>query len=98
MEAATNSIKDVLKSDELRFFLGVVVISTLAVSANVFPLYRSARESFRYAFFQVASIISTTGFATADYMNWPVFSQLIMVMLLLCGACAGACPVGAIEQ
>ncbi|MBO5340272.1 MAG: TrkH family potassium uptake protein [Oscillospiraceae bacterium] len=82
--------KDVLQSDELRFFLWVVALSTLAVSINIFPVYKSAWESFRYAFFQVTSIISTTGFATADYMHWPVFSQVIMMLLLLCGACAGS--------
>ena len=80
----------VLKSDELRFFLTVTVLATLAVSANIYPIYRSAWGSFRYAFFQVASIISTTGFATADYMTWPVFSQVIIILLLLCGACAGS--------
>ena len=82
--------KDVLKSDELRFFLGVVALSTLAISVNIYPLFHSAWESFRYAFFQVTSIISTTGFATADYMAWPVFSQVILMLLLLCGACAGS--------
>ncbi|MBE6973824.1 MAG: TrkH family potassium uptake protein [Ruminococcaceae bacterium] len=82
--------KDVLKSDELRFFFGVVILATGAVTANLSPIYRSVWESFRYAFFQVASIISTTGFATADYMTWPVFSQVIMMLLLLCGACAGS--------
>ena len=82
--------KDVLKSDELRFFLGIVVLATGAVTTNLYPIYQSIGESFRYAFFQVSSIISTTGFATADYMNWPVFSQVIMMLLLLCGACAGS--------
>lgn len=82
--------KDALKSDEMRFFLGVVVVSTLAVSINVYPIYSSPWESFRYAFFQVASIISTTGFATADYTFWPAFSQTIILLLLLCGACAGS--------
>jgi len=82
--------KDVLKSDELRFFLGVVALGTVAVFVNIYPLYQSVWDSFRHAFFQVASIISTTGFSTADYMLWPVFSQVIMMLLLLCGACAGS--------
>jgi len=82
--------KDVLKSDELRFFLGAVALSTLAVSMNIYPIYQSAWQSFRYAFFQVTSIISTTGFSTADYMLWPVFSQIVIMLLLLCGACAGS--------
>ena len=44
----------------------------------------------RYAFFQVSSIISTTGFATADFCLWPQFSQIIFILLMLCGACAGS--------
>ena len=82
--------KDVLKSDELRFFLLVVAGATVLVTVNTFPIYRSVWQSFRYSFFQVTSIISTTGMATADYMTWPVFSQVIMMLLLLCGACAGS--------
>ena len=83
-------LRDVLRSDELRFFLLAVAASTLLVSINIFPIYQSAWESFRYAFFQVTAIISTTGMATADYMTWPVFSQVIMMLLLVCGACAGS--------
>ncbi len=83
-------LRDALRSDELRFFLCAVGLATLAVTVNIFPIYQSAWQAFRYAFFQVTSLISTTGFATADYMNWPVFSQVIVVLLTLCGACAGS--------
>lgn len=82
--------RDVLRSDELRFFLLLAVGATVLISINVFPIYNSAWESFRYGFFQVTSIISTTGFTTADYMTWPVFSQIVIFLLLLCGACAGS--------
>ena len=83
-------VRDALKSDEMRFFVGVVILSTLAITINIYPVYLSAWESFRYAFFQVASIISTTGFATADYTFWPMFSQVIVLLMMLCGACAGS--------
>ena len=83
-------VKDALKSDEMRFFVGLVVLSTVAITVNIYPVYLSAWESFRYAFFQVTSIISTTGFATADYTFWPMFSQVIILLLMLCGACAGS--------
>lgn len=83
-------VKDALKSDEMRFFVGLVVLSTLVITINISPVYLSAWESFRYAFFQVTSIISTTGFATADYTFWPMFSQVIILLLMLCGACAGS--------
>ena len=83
-------VKQVLKSDELRFFLIVVALATIGIAVNIFPLYGSVLQSLRYAFFQVASIISTTGFATADYVLWPQLSQFIIVLLMFCGACAGS--------
>ena len=83
-------VREVLRSDELRFFLGVVALATLALTINLYPTYASVWESFRYSFFQVTSIISTTGFATADYTFWPQFSQAVLMLIMLCGACAGS--------
>lgn len=82
--------KDALKSDELRFFLVVVAASTLVIAFNIRHLYDGPLESLRYSFFQVSSIISTTGFATADFVLWPQFSQMIIILLMICGACAGS--------
>ena len=82
--------RDILQSDELKFFLGVVTLSTVAIAYNIRDLYEGPLECLRYAFFQVTSIISTTGFATADYCTWPHFSQMIVIALMLCGACAGS--------
>ena len=82
--------KEALKSDEAQFFLLVVAASTALITLNIYPLYENVWESLRYAFFQVASIISTTGFATADYVFWPHFSQMILITLMFCGACAGS--------
>ena len=81
---------EALKSDELRFFLIVVALATAAIAVDIFPLYGSVLQSLRYSFFQVASIISTTGFATADYVLWPHLSQFILILLMFCGACAGS--------
>jgi len=86
----TKKFKDALCSDELRFFVGVVTLSTLLIAFNISPLYANIWESLRYAVFQVASIISTTGFATADYVLWPHFAQTILILLMFCGACAGS--------
>ena len=83
-------IWEALKSDELRFFLVVVALATAAIAVDILPQYGSILQSLRYSFFQVASIISTTGFATADYVLWPHFSQLILILLMFCGACAGS--------
>ena len=82
--------KQALQSDELRFFGGVVGAAILLVTANILPLYQSVLTSLRYAAFQVASIVSTTGFATADFDQWPEFSRMLLVILMFIGACAGS--------
>ena len=83
-------IWEALRSDELRFFLVVVALATAGIAVNIFPRYGSVFQSIRYSFFQVASIISTTGFATADFVLWPQLSQFILILLMFCGACAGS--------
>ncbi len=82
--------KDVFKNLELRVYLIILAVSTLLIGVNIYPIYNSVGKSFRYSVFQVASIMTTTGFATADYNQWPAFSQMILVMLMLIGACAGS--------
>ena len=84
------SLKDLFKSEELHWFLGIVAASVAAIAINIFPLYRSIGQSLRYSSFQVASIISTSGFATADYELWPTFSKTILVILMFFGACCGS--------
>lgn len=82
--------KDVSKNLELRVYIIILAVSTLLIGANIFPIYKSAGESARYAAFQVASIMTTTGFATADFNLWPAFSQTILIALMFIGACAGS--------
>lgn len=82
--------KDILQSDELKFFLGVVGISTVAMAFDIRHIYDGPLQCLHYAFFQVTTIISTTGFAISDYSFWPHFSQMIVIALMLCGACAGS--------
>lgn len=82
--------KDIGKNLELRVYLIILAASTVLIGINIFPIYKSVGGSLRYAVFQVASIMTTTGFATADYNLWPAFSQMILVMLMLIGACAGS--------
>lgn len=86
----TRRWKEALGSDELRFFCIVVLLATGLITFANLGLYTSVWESLRYAVFQVASIISTTGFATADYVLWPKFSQMILILIMFCGACAGS--------
>ena len=82
--------KQALDSDELRFFGAVVSLSVVLITFNIAGQYGSPLTALRHAFFQVASIISTTGFATADYVLWPQTSQYILILLMFCGACAGS--------
>lgn len=83
--------KDAFKSEELHVYLGIVAASVLAIAANTYHLYQNLGNTFRYSLFQVATIISTTGFATADFANeWPAFSQMILILLMFTGACAGS--------
>ena len=83
-------IRDIFKSEELHWFLGIVAAAMIAITVNIRPLYESIGEALRYASFQVASIISTSGFATANYELWPQFSKTILVILMFFGACCGS--------
>jgi trk system potassium uptake protein TrkH len=79
------------QDSECRFFIGAVVLTTLVVSLNIFGrVYETIGGALRYGAFQVVSIITTTGYATADYEQWPVMSQLIILLLMFLGASAGS--------
>lgn len=82
--------KRVFKSEELWTYIGIVTVSTLLIALNITPLVSSFGTALRQAGFQVASIITTTGFVTANFELWPTLSQFILVMLMFIGACAGS--------
>ena len=82
--------RDVFHSEELRAYLGIVAAAVLAIAVDVAHLYDSFAVSLRHAFFQVSSIITTTGFATVDFNTWPTFSKGILMVLMFVGACAGS--------
>lgn len=79
-----------LRNEELKWYFIIIATATIAITINITHLYPSIIDAFRYAVFQVASIITTTGFVTADYGQWPLFSQAIIVILMFVGACAGS--------
>ena len=87
---AIRQVKNVLKDEELRFYLGTVLASILLIAWNVRGLYGTLEETVRHAAFQVSSIITTTGFATTDFDLWPSFSKAILLGLMIIGACAGS--------
>ncbi len=82
--------KRAIKSEELWTYVGVVAVSIGIIAINIMPLVNSFGNALRQAGFQVASIITTTGFGTADFGTWPTLSQFMVVLLMFCGACTGS--------
>ena len=83
-------VKSVYKDEELRLYVGMVLGSVLLIVINLRGFYGTLEETIRHAFFQVASIVTTTGFATTDFDLWPGFSKSILLCLMVVGACAGS--------
>ena len=83
-------LKSVFKNAELNLYLAIITISTIVISINISPMYKSVGESIRQAFFQVSSIITTTGYSTTNFDLWPGLSKSIILVLMLVGACAGS--------
>jgi trk system potassium uptake protein len=83
------------KDSECRFFLGVSLILTLVVATDLYgTVYATIGQSLRYAAFQVVSIFTTTGYATADYELWPPMSQIILLLCMFVGGSAGSTSGG----
>ena len=87
-------LKSILKSTELWFYLGAVTLSVSAITVNILSLYNNVSDALRHSAFQVASIVSTTGFATTDFDLWPGLSKTILLLLMIMGACAGSTAGG----
>ncbi|MBP3543542.1 MAG: TrkH family potassium uptake protein [Lachnospiraceae bacterium] len=81
--------KQAFQSEELRMYLGVILISTMLIAINIRHLFPGF-QAIRHALFQVGSIITTTGFATTDFNTWPDLSKMILIFLMFFGACAGS--------
>ena len=82
--------KQLRYAEEVWTYLGIIAASVAVIAVNTYRMYQSVEETFRHAAFQVASIITTTGFATTDFDQWPQLSRTILVMLMFIGACAGS--------
>lgn len=79
-----------LKIEEIRYYLGLIAAAVLIILINIKDMYATVWEALRHAAFQVASIITTTGYATADFDLWPDVAKTVLVMLMFVGACAGS--------
>ncbi len=85
------NIKDFWKSSELRFFLSVFLIASLIIAINLrLNLFDSLASSLRHASFQVASIITTTGYSSKNFGEWPALSQYVLLVLMFIGGCTGS--------
>ncbi len=83
--------KTLLRDSELKAYLGIFAVSTLLIAWNILGTSCSTvSDALRYAGFQAASILTTTGFATADYEQWPALSQTVLFVLMFVGGCSGS--------
>ena len=83
-------VKKALRDEELRTYLCIFFTAIALITLNIRPMYGSWGETIRHAAFQVSSILTTTGFCTVDFDQWPSFSKAILLCLMLLGACAGS--------
>lgn len=86
----SKKIKDAFHIEEVRWYLLIILIAVIAIVYDIRSLYPTLGETARHAFFQVGSIITTTGYATTDFDLWPSMSKTILVVLMFIGACAGS--------
>lgn len=78
------------RCEEMRWYLGIIAVASLLIFVNIYDAAVSAEANLRASVFQVASIITTTGFATVNFAQWPTFSRVILLILMFMGACAGS--------
>ena len=86
--------KEAFSMEEVKAYFVIVALSTAAIAVNILRGAGSVGNALRGAFFQVSSIITTTGFATVDFELWPEFSKHLLVLLMIIGACAGSTAGG----
>ncbi len=88
----SGKVKEALKIEEVRWYIGIYLAATVTIAFNIFRngIYTNFGTAIQESAFQASSVMTTTGFATADFCTWPGFSQTIMVTLMFIGACTGS--------
>ena len=86
--------RDAFCSEEMLTYLGIVAFSTVTITLNILHLYDGVGTALRTAFFQVSSIITTTGYASTDFNLWPTYARTVICILTFIGACAGSTAGG----
>ncbi len=87
-------VKGFFHSEELHWYLGIFVIFSLIIGVLITPLYGNFFTAMRYSFFQASSFMSTTGFTTTDFSKWPAAANILLLILMLIGSCAGSTSGG----
>ena len=87
-------LKDALKSEELWGYLGIMCAAAAAVAINVRGYFANFAQAFHHSLFNVASVMTTTGYATTDFNLWPTFSRVILLAVMFVGGCAGSTAGG----
>ena len=82
--------KAVFKNEELRLYFGIAAGSIVLIAINISRMYNTVYEAVHHAAFQVVSIMTTTGYGTVDFEQWPAFSKAILLSLMFIGASAGS--------
>ena len=90
----SGKIKDAFHIEEVKYYIGIIIASTLLIAFNISKIYGSFRDAFHHSFFQVASIMTTTGYSTADFDAWPELSRTILLILMFIGGCSGSTAGG----
>ena len=83
-------VTEALKSEELHCYFGLIAAATLSIAAGISKMYGGFGTALRHAFFNTMSIVSTAGFGTVDFVQWPEYAQYILVLLMFIGGCAGS--------
>lgn len=87
-------LRQAVKSSELWCYCGIVLAAALLIGINIYPMYKSVSDCARLSVFQVASVITTTGYSTCDFNLWPEFSKAVLLILMFIGGCAGSTAGG----
>lgn len=86
--------KSLVKSEELRWYLGIYVFAVVVITIFISPMYGSVGRGLRYSTFEVASLVSTTGFGVVDFNEWPQAAKGVVLVLMFLGSCAGSTAGG----
>lgn len=84
----------IVNNSELKAYLGIILASAFIITVNIYKIYGGLEMAFRQSFFQVSSIMTTTGYSTCDFNIWPSFSKMILIILMFIGGCAGSTSGG----